>query len=369
MARRKRGSKRRGKTAKDNKGSGEDWSNYMSGVVWKLFAAIPFLNDFVSSFQDDPSAEHLFEIRTTIGNLVPELQEQSDLLDDIRTFLISNIADQNRHQAELLGGIKDLLENYRRPDIFGQLAACSTLGAAVKQIKRLADQAESMASSLKGIDENLRSRDARGDDLPIHIHSYVRMMIEISSSDEVPHYFTVFNKSSQWHPKFADLQRRDPLGPLYLGHKTDLDELCAFLAEEVRSRIGPTAILHILMPTMGQLSLEEAVKFPQSMHPFLIEGELGDAGTPFVYICTTENEDKKCLRGVGVLKPREIWAMTGGVGIPLTPLCVSTGVRYFVDPTYKVHTDVGLIFAGGSYGYCGTEPPRTLGQRIARPWL
>ena len=336
----------------------------MSGPFWRIFEIIPAIMNYVSILKGNPSDEHLSQIAASVGGLVPGIQAQPELLNDIRTLLASALENQNKQQTQLL----DLLENYQRPDIFGQLTAYSTLYAAVKQIKRLADQAENIAGSLKGIDENMRSINARGDYFPTHVHSYIRMMIEKYSSEKVAHYFTVFNKGSQWHPKFADLQRSDPLGPLYLGHKTDLDELCAFLAEEVRPRVGSRAVLHILMPTIGQLSLEEAVKFPDPMRPFLVEGQLGDAGTPFVYICTTEDEDKQCLRDIGVLKPREIWAMYGGVGIPFTPICMSTELRYFVDPTYKINTEVALILAGGLYRYLGTEPPRTLGQRIRRPW-
>ncbi|EED11749.1 hypothetical protein TSTA_109280 [Talaromyces stipitatus ATCC 10500] len=139
-----------------------------------------------------------------------------------------------RGQNELLKNIQSQLKIYQRPDIFGQLAAISTSAAAVYQIKRLADQTERVAGFLKGIEQNLSSHHIRGEHFPQHVHSYIRLLIERYTSDTVPHYFTVLNNSDLWHPKFADIQREDPLGPLYLGHRTDLDEPCAFLAEEVR---------------------------------------------------------------------------------------------------------------------------------------
>ncbi|KAG4429218.1 hypothetical protein IFR05_015300 [Cadophora sp. M221] len=280
---------------------------------------------------------------------------------------LSNILNQMRGQTELLENIQNQLKNYQRPEIFGQLAAFSTSAAAVYQIKRLADQTERVAGFLKGIEQNLSSHHIRGEHFPQHVHSYIRLLIERYTSDTGPHYFTVFNNSDLWHPKFADIQRGDPLGPSYLGHRTDLDELCAFLAEEVRPQVGPTAVLHVLMPTVGPLSLEEAVKFPEAMRPFKIDGQTGDGGTKFVYICTPEVQDQECLSGVGVLRQREIWRMDGGIGIPFTPL-VTSFHQYYVDPKYKVTTDVGLILAGGVYYPCGLEPPRTLGQRTARPW-
>jgi hypothetical protein len=301
-----------------------------------------------------------------IGQAVASRFSQSTLEnpnanDSPTVEIINNIHTQH------LKNIQTLLKNYRRPDILGQLVAFSTFGAAVAQIKRLADHTDRMATSLSGIEENIKSLNVRGDHFPQNIHSYVRSMIETHSSDTVSHYFTVFSKGNLWYPKFADLQRSDPLGPSYLGQRTDLDELCAFLAEEVRPRVGPQAILHILMPTIGQISLEEAVKFPEAMHPCSINGELGDAGTPFVYICTPERRDKECLRDIGVLKQREIWVMFEAIGIPFFP-AIYKRVRYFVDPTYRVPTEVGLILGGSTYSFCGLEPPRTLGQRAERPW-
>jgi hypothetical protein len=223
-----------------------------------------------------------------------------------------------------------------------------------------------MAMSLSSIKENIKSVNIQDDHFPQNVHSYVRSMIKMHSSNTVPHYFTVFNKSDLWYPKFADLQPSDPLGTSYLGQRTDLDELCAFLAEEVRPQVETQAILYILMPTIGQISLEKALKFPKAMHPFSIDGQLSDAGTPFVYICTPERRDKECLHGIGALKQREIWVMSGAIVLPfLQP--IYSQVRYFVDPAYRISTGVGLILAVGTYKYFGLEPSRTLGQWTERP--
>ncbi|KAH6977672.1 hypothetical protein EDB80DRAFT_738273 [Ilyonectria destructans] len=281
---------------------------------------------------------------------------------------LSNLLNQMRGQTELLENFQSQLRTFQRREIFGQLAAFSTSTAAVYQIKRLADQTERVAGSLRGIELLLKSEHVRGQHFPRHVHSYIRLLIETYTSDTIPHYFTVFNHGDLWHPDFADIQRGDPLGPSYLGHKTDLDELCAFLAEEVRPQVGPEAVLHVVMPSVGPLSLEEAIRFPEAMRPFKIDGQTGDGGTKLVYICAPEVQDQECLNGVGVLRQREIWRMDGAIGIPFTPL-VTSFHQYFVDPTYKIRTDVGLILAGGGYYPCGLEPPRTLGQQTARPWL
>jgi hypothetical protein len=93
-------------------------------------------------------------------------------------------------------GLGDLLVNYQRPDIVSLLTPFWTLGEAVRQIKRLADQAEHITGSLKGIDQNLRSINVQGDYFPQYVYSYTRRRIEEHTSDTVPHYFAVFNKST-----------------------------------------------------------------------------------------------------------------------------------------------------------------------------
>ena len=287
---------------------------------------------------------------------------------DVKTeeFHSSVIALAQRRN-ELLENIQDQLNTFHQPDIFGQLSAFSTSAAAVYQIKRLADQAERMANSLRGIESLLRSEHTRGQHFPRHVHSYIRLLIEKNATDSVSHYFSVFNHNDLWYPEFADIQRQDPLGPFYLGHRTDLDELCAFLANEVRPQIGPEAVLHIVMPSIGPLSLEEAIKFPEAMRPFKIDGQIGTGGVKLVYICAPEVQDQECLDGVGLLKQREVWKIVGGIGIPFTSIGIGSE-QYFIDPTWRVTTDVGLIFGGSCYYYCGLEPPRTLGQPTVRPW-
>jgi len=374
----KRGKRKPAKRPGPKNDSSGDWSDYLANGGLNILELIPIVGPLIAQLRGDPTEQHLSDIASTVQNLVPGLADHVDVLDRIRQIMEVTTEQHTQQQNEMLSrldDIKELLSTYERPDLLGQLSAYSLFAEAVAQIKRLADQAESMAGSLRGIEENLRSIDLRGDNFPIHVHAYVKMLIEKYRDDKVPHYFTVFNQGSQWYPKFAELQRNDPLGPSYLGHKTDLDELCAFLAEEVRPRVGDKPVLHILMPTTGQLSLNEAVAFPEAMRPFLVDGQLGNAGAPLVYICVTEDTDKGCLRDIGVLKPREVWALHFGVGLPW--LRMLTGVeffyhssepRYFIDPSFRAPSTADLVLVGATYDYCGTEPPRTLGQRLQRPW-
>ncbi len=206
-----------------------------------------------------------------------------------------------------LRSIADAIKAFGKPSVVGQILGIGGLlteAGAVAAIKRLADNTEKIAGSLCGIDQNLNSVNSRGDYFPQHVHSYARTMIERHALDEVAHYFFVFHQGHEWHPKFEDLQRGDPLGPQFVGYMDDLDELCAFLANEVRPRVGREAVLHILMPTVKPLAITESLTFPDAMRPYCIEGRKGDGGAPYVFMCTPLPDDRRHLKHIGAIRPK-----------------------------------------------------------------
>ncbi|KAI0883720.1 uncharacterized protein GGS22DRAFT_194957 [Annulohypoxylon maeteangense] len=189
--------------------------------------------------------------------------------------LESHVEGTNKALLDIAEGIK----SFSKPSVMSHISNIGgilTGAAAIAEIKRLADSAERIDRSLNGIDQNLYSMNSRGDYFPQHVHSYIRLMIERHSQDVVPHYFFVFHHGHEWHPKFEDLQRQDPLGPQFIGYKDDLDELCAFLVNEVRPRVGEEPVLHILIPTVKPLVITESLTFPDAMRPFCVEGQRGD---------------------------------------------------------------------------------------------
>ncbi|WKT52003.1 hypothetical protein QSH57_002517 [Fusarium oxysporum f. sp. vasinfectum] len=343
-----------------------DWTEFLKNGAIAVLEYFPIVDKLISQFRPDPVEQRLAEIGDAIEDLAPHLLEQLDYLQDICGTL-DVVSQAVSEQTFILEGIKDSLTTFRSPDVLGQFTAITVLAQAVADIKRLADAAEKISGSLKGIEVNLSSVNLGGDYFPGRVHSYVREMIEMHALSDVPHYFTVFHQGTVWWPKFADLVRSDPLGPQFLGRKSDLDELCVFLADEVRPRVGKEAVLHILMPTVGQVAMKEAVQLPDAMYPCVIDGQLGDAGCPFVYMCLPRPQDQSCLRNIGVLTPRDIWASRWMAGACLP--VVSQWLTYDCGITWHVDAFYGIL-AGGYFRY-GPEPARTLGRPIeqgSRPW-
>lgn len=273
---------------------------------------------------------------------------------------------------ETLRSIADAIKTFGKPSVVGQILSIGGLlteAAAVAAIKRLADNTEKIAGSLCGIDQNLNSVNSRGDYFPQHVHSYVRTMIERHTADEVKHYFVVFHQGHEWHPKFEDLQRRDPLGPQFIGYRDDMDELCAFLVDEVRPRVGQEPVLHILMPTVKPLAITESLTFPDAMRPFYIEGQKGDGGVPYVFMCTPLPDDRQHLKYIGALQPKPRWVLLqqAGLCLPFIGRYTSTSLepQFFEEPYYTAITTTSLLLYSSLYCPCDPVPPRMLGERRA----
>ncbi|KAI1215168.1 uncharacterized protein F4807DRAFT_23991 [Annulohypoxylon truncatum] len=330
----------------------------------KLVAEAERNNAYMKSLNDLISEAARYQARS---NKISERQ-----LDQILKAL-QGLESWTQSMNERLQSIADGINSFSRPSVTGLIHGIGGLlteAAAVAEIRRLADNTEKMAGSLSGIDQNLDSINSRGDYFPQHVHSYIRTMIERHSRDEMPHYFFVFHQGHEWHPKFEDLQRQDPLGPPFVGYKDDLDELCAFLVDEVRPQVGTEPVLHILMPTVKPLAITESLRFPDAMRPFCVEGQKGDGGVPYVFMCTPRQEDRQHLKHIGALQPKSRYVLLqqAGVCLPFIGKYLSWTLepQFFEDPYYTTTTTCDLLLYESLYCECNPVPPRVLGEpRVA----
>ena len=325
------------------------------------------ISDFAlhpSTYARTQTAATLEQAAATIGQTMAQTEGMANISTEL-----GNISTEIGNTNKVLQSIATNLKSFAKPSVFGQImnvGALITSSAAVAHIKRLADQAERMAKSLDRIADNVYSENSRGDKFPVHVHSYVRSMIEKHRQDETPHYFFVFNQSTTWHAKFDDINRADPLGNHFLGYRCDLDELVAFIVDDARPRLGPRPIIHTLIPTISQLAITESLTFPNEMRPFCVDGQLGESGLPFVYLCTPLDRDRQNLCHIGSLRPRPRWVLyqQAGLCLPIIGRWLSTPLEpvYFEDPYFAVTTSTGLGLYASAYFETTPVPPRTLGQ-------
>ncbi|RBA14406.1 hypothetical protein FPRO05_03198 [Fusarium proliferatum] len=325
--------------------------------------------------KDPNNTQLLAELQCQVREEVPKneaYRAQLTSMLDILQGMQNDFHDTNKLLESMAGSMKSYVNLSVAGQIF-QLGNLLTNMAAVAEIKRLADNTEIMAGTLQGIENNLSSINSRGDYFPQHVYSYVRMMIERHAHEEIPHYFFIFHESHEWYPKFEDLRRETPLGPHFVGYNDDLDQLVAFVVEEFRPRIGTEPVLHILLPTVKPLAITESLTFPPEMRPFCLEGQKGDGGIPFVFMCTPVQEDRQCMKHIGALQPKPRWVFLRHLG-PNPPVIggfISRRLeqQFFEHPPWYTYVtfDVGVYTAT----CCRCEPirPRVLGRaHVHRTW-
>ncbi|KAH7556169.1 hypothetical protein BM1_06695 [Bipolaris maydis] len=366
------------KRAKSKKKDMGDWMENLKELDYiKLLERVATIHPLVSMFLGNSETEVLEKISDALTEIAPELKNQRETMENTIRLCMEQMSqlqsEQFQNLGERLDSLEGLLSTFNRAGIAGQFTGFFAGAEAIAQIRRLANSVEKIEGSLKGIERNLDAISEQGDKFPHHIHEWLRMMIHEHSTDNAAHYFAVFDRGTRWHPKFFAINEDNPLGRQYLGHKTDLDELCAFLADEVRPRVGPHAVLHILMPSTKLMAFADSVKFPEEIRPFYIHGEVGSDGLPFVWLCTPDDYDKARLKHIGPLKPRGIWARIHVVQAP-GPLSLLlrwvSKVTWHIDPSFlnrMCGVNLFDVYETGLF-YKGPEPPRTLGRPCTHPW-
>ena len=119
-------------------------------------------------------------------------------------------------------------------------------------------------------------------------------------------------------------------------------------------------------------TLLNVLTFPDAMRPFCIEGQKGDGGVPYVFICTPLLEDRQHLKHIGTLRPKPRWVLLRRVGDPLPYIakytCKYLEQQFFENsPWWYVSGSLGL-YVWGLYR-CDPVLPRMVGEaRVPRTW-
>lgn len=118
-----------------------------------------------------------------------------------------SMADITRVQQSLATDLK----TFARPDLVAQILSVGAflIGAdAAAHIRRLAVQAERMATSLERIGDNVYSQNVRGGGFPGHVHAFVRSMDEAHSHNRSADVGLATNQPKKRKRKSQHHQRR-----------------------------------------------------------------------------------------------------------------------------------------------------------------
>jgi hypothetical protein len=186
---------------------------------------------------------------------------------------------------------------------------------------------ELIAAKLQDISVSLAAQTAlRAQQVfPEYVYEMVRERLDQTSDDRArDHWFFVYHPDNDWYPKFYHCLEKKPLGPSFCGYTNQIDTAFVFMlaarqriqekAEKARKQ-GRTARpvkLHLLIPAYQPILIAEALRIPEEIGDFVMEGRI-NSNKEFVWL-NLPQEQRHYVVDIGHWVPPEQgfwdWAMT-----------------------------------------------------------
>ncbi|GAB1317167.1 Nipped-B-like protein B [Madurella fahalii] len=181
---------------------------------------------------------------------------------------------------------------------------------------RLKDMAASLAAQTALIAQK---------DFPQYVYDMIRERITQTSLDPShDHWFFVYHPDNDWYPGFYRLLEKEMIGPEFCGYTNQIDTAFVFMLaarrriqrkEQQAQRDGrpirPTK-LHLLIPAYQPVLIFEALKIPEEIGDFVMEGRINN-NREFVWLNLPEDQ-RHYLQDIGRFVPPNPgwfdWAMS-----------------------------------------------------------
>ncbi|KAI5922921.1 hypothetical protein F4810DRAFT_228209 [Camillea tinctor] len=188
---------------------------------------------------------------------------------------------------------------------FNSIATSVGIGANMVLTYQGVQVLELIAARLKDINATLAAQTAMiaQKDFPQYVYDMIRERIGQTSGDpECAHWFFVYHPDNDWYPKFYNLLESKPLGPEFCGYTNQIDTAFVFMLaarrrilEKMRrkgSRYGSSqrpVRLHLLIPAYQPILIVEALKIPEEIGDFVMEGRI-NSNKEFVWLNLPEDQ-------------------------------------------------------------------------------
>jgi hypothetical protein len=181
-----------------------------------------------------------------------------------------------------------------------------------------------------------------------HVHNFTAARIQAAKDqrrasggkESDTDYFFIYHPGTDWHASFEALISKKPL-PTLLGKTNSLDLISRFVAD-IRSSIGVSATVHILMPSAHMYLIPEEFSLHQSLSPLVFEGETAYSTQPYVYLNMPEVPDSH-LHQIGRLQSKKA----------STKKPANESVRTLVSTSAAVPAGIFGGFGGAILGVAG----------------
>ncbi|KAH7127772.1 hypothetical protein B0J13DRAFT_564501 [Dactylonectria estremocensis] len=330
-------------------------------VTDMIETAVPLVKTIQAGYHLLETGEAVHNVNTAaaqINHFIPAMQVMGkSICDSAKIFTYFNMA------AITVGIGANIVPTYQGVQVLQLIAA------------RLKDIATTLAAQTALLAQK---------EFPQYVHEMIRERLGQTADDPAcEHLFFVWHPDDDWYPKFYHLLEKNPPGPRFCGYTNQIDTIFLFMlaarrrilekearAEEKGRTRRPTK-LHLLVPAYQPILILEALKIPEEIGDFIIEGRV-NSNAEMVWLNLPE-EQRHYVVGVGQwIPPTQGWwdwsmSKVGMAEKPPklgAPRVLGTSQQHEEEEEEKVdlysEDDDGGAAYDGSISTQGPSAPRTL---------
>jgi len=237
----------------------------------------------------------VYNANETASNLNDFIPKASAMLDRVDAFVPS---------IQIMG--QSFCDTVKILTSFTTIATTVGIGANVVLTYQGTQALHLIAARLKDVSTSLAAQTAliAQKDFPQYVYDMIRERLGQTSDDPLyDHWFFVWHPDNDWYPKFYNLLEAKPLGPAFCGYTNQIDTVFSFMIaarrhiqeREFRLRKQGKAcrpvMLHLLIPAYQPIVIVEALKIPEEMGEFVVEGRV-NSNKAFVWLNLPADQKK-----------------------------------------------------------------------------
>ncbi|PKS11123.1 hypothetical protein jhhlp_002884 [Lomentospora prolificans] len=241
-----------------------------------------------------------YGIKKTVGDIGSAVDDVNDLVSKISD--VANRAKQFVPSMQVMG--KSFADSVKIFAQFNSIATAAGIGAniilayqGVKAIQLIDARLKDMAASLAAQTALIAQKD-----FPQYVYDMIQERVTQTSLDpNCDHWFFVYHPDNDWYPGFYRIMHNDPIGPEFCGYTNQIDTAFVFMlaarrriekkerrAQKEGRAIRPTR-LHLLIPAYQPILILEALKIPEEIGDFVMEGRI-NSNREFVWLNLPEDQ-------------------------------------------------------------------------------
>lgn len=257
-----------------------------------------------------------YNVSEVAGNLNDFIPRASKLADSIDQFIPS---------MQVMG--QSLCDSIKVFNYFNMIATSVGIGANLVLTYQGIQVLQLIETRLKEISTSLAAQTAliAQKDFPQYVYDMIRERLGQTSDDlDRDHWFFLYHPDNDWYPKFYHFLEDKPLGRRFCGYTNQIDTVFVFM-KAVRQRIKEKerrareqgrpirpVKLHLLIPAYQPILIVEALKIPEEIGDFIMEGRI-NSNREFVWLNLPE-EQRHFVVDIGHWVPPTLgwwdWAMS-----------------------------------------------------------